>query len=415
MACASANAVAQRGTNSPYSRYGLGELSSSAQGYSKGMGGAGIGVRQGNIVNTQNPASYSSIDSLTMIFDVGLTGSFTHFTEDGRGANSKSACFDYLVGSFRLLPHLGASFGLTPFSDVGYKYTTKDFLDSTNGTITSTYSGEGGLRQVFIGLGWNPFGGFSVGANVAYLWGDIENSSTSSSTTYINSLSRLYTASVNSYKLDFGLQQVLRLQRDETLTLGATVGIGHKLGADAKCLVVETNTVSSARDTTSYVVENGLSLPLTVGVGAAWTKQNRLTVAADYTLQKWGALQFPAIGTTGYALSDDQLCDLHRAALGADFVPSAFSRSYYQRVHYKLGASYTTPYYKIKGNDGPKRFSLSAGLGLPLQNAYNNRSVLNVSLEWSRSSAKDLITDNSIRLSVGLTFNERWFQKWKVE
>jgi hypothetical protein len=31
------------------------------------------------------------------------------------------------------------------------------------------------------------------------------------------------------------------------------------------------------------------------------------------------------------------------------------------------------------------------------------------------ASAKDRITENMFRVTVGLTFNERWFTKWKVE
>ena len=43
------------------------------------------------------------------------------------------------------------------------------------------------------------------------------------------------------------------------------------------------------------------------------------------------------------------------------------------------------------------------------------RSVVNVSFQWAHTSAKDLITENSFRLNIGVTFNERWFAKWKVE
>ena len=75
----------------------------------------------------------------------------------------------------------------------------------------------------------------------------------------------------------------------------------------------------------------------------------------------------------------------------------------------------STPYYKIHGLDGPKELTVSAGFGIPLVNAWNNRSVLNVSLQWVNQSAKNLITDNTFRVTIGLTFNERWFAKWKVD
>ncbi len=85
------------------------------------------------------------------------------------------------------------------------------------------------------------------------------------------------------------------------------------------------------------------------------------------------------------------------------------------RIRYRLGLTYATPYLKINGQDGPKEIGVSAGLGVPIINGYNNRSVLNVSASWTRNSATGLIKENVFRINVGLTFNERWFAKWQVE
>ena len=115
----------QSGTISPYSQYGLGLLSDQTQTVGRAMGGTGIALRNGTMVNTLNPASYSAIDSLTMLFDAGVSGQFTNFKENGTSVNARSANFDYAVGLFRLMPRVGVSFGLLPFSDVGYSYTSK--------------------------------------------------------------------------------------------------------------------------------------------------------------------------------------------------------------------------------------------------------------------------------------------------
>ena len=79
---------AQSGTNSPYSQYGIGVLSDQSQGFSRGMNGVGLAYRKGNAVNTLNPASYSAVDSLTMIFDVGLSGQITNFKEGNTKVNA---------------------------------------------------------------------------------------------------------------------------------------------------------------------------------------------------------------------------------------------------------------------------------------------------------------------------------------
>ncbi|MCR5513107.1 MAG: hypothetical protein K6F43_06035 [Prevotella sp.] len=405
----------QTSLNSPYSQHGMGLLSDGSQSFSRGMNGASLGVRQGNIINTQNPASYACVDSLTMLFDMGIAGQMTHFKETFNGVtkskNGKNASFEYVVGSFRLFKNVGMTFGLLPFSNIGYKYSVTTTLDKTNGNVTETHEGSGGLHEVFIGAGWQVTKALSVGANIGYLWGSLDKSVVSSSTTYINSLSRSYTATVNSYKLDFGVQWQQPLSKSDLLTVGATVGVGHKLGADATCVMTN---VSNAVGTSSTVTD-ALALPMTYGLGAAWRHGNSLLVDADVKMQNWGSVDFPGIGNDGkYALQSDLLKNRYQVNVGADYVPDPLSRKYLKRVHYKVGGGFTTPYYNINGQDGPKEFSISAGFGIPLQNSYNNRSVLNVSGQWVHRSATGMITENTFRINIGLTFNERWFAKWKV-
>jgi hypothetical protein len=413
--CLAANVFAQTSLNSPYSQHGLGLLADRSQGFSRGMNGASIGLRQGNVVNTINPASYSSVDSLTMIFDMGVSGQSTNFKETTNGVtksmNTKNARFDYAVGSFRLFKNVGMAFGLLPFSDIGYKYTSGTYLDKTNGTVTETHEGSGGLHEVFVGAGWKATKNLSLGVNVGYIWGTMSKSVTSSSTTSINSISRSYSSTVNSYKLDFGLQWEQPLNATDQLIIGATVGIGHKLGAEASCLVTNVNNAESHGDT----ISNAFALPMTYGLGFGWKHGKTLFVDADITMQNWGAVDFPGIGADGkYALQNDITRNRYQVNVGADFVPNPTSRSFIKRVHYRIGGGYTTPYYNINGQQGPKEISVSAGFGIPLMNSYNNRSVLNVSGQWVRTSATGMITDNTFRINIGLTFNERWFAKWKV-
>ena len=417
LAMACVGAWSQSGTNSPYSQYGLGILSDQSQGFSRGMNGAALGIRQGNVANTLNPASYSAVDSLTMIFDVGMSGQTTNFKEGSMKVNANNANFEYALCLFRLAKGLGASFGVLPYSNVGYKYTSSTFLDRTNGTVTETYSGEGGLHQAFFGIGGTLFRNLSVGANFSYLWGSLDKVVVSSSTTYINSLSKSYSASVNNYKLDFGLQYTLPCSKDDDLTIGATFGLGHKLKADAQCDVINVRT-SGTSDTTSVVISDALELPMSYGVGFAWWHANKLIVDADLSMQQWGKVKMPGYDAkqNTYALRDDLLKDRWAVAVGADYVPDWMSpRNYLKRVHYRAGIGYATSYYNINGANGPKELSVSAGFGLPLLNGYNNRSVLNVSAQWVHTSATGLIKENTFRINLGLTFNERWFFKWKID
>lgn len=163
-----APAIAQSGTNSPYSQYGLGQLSEQTSGFNRGMNGLGLGFREHNQVNYINPASYSSIDSLTFIFDAGLSGQVTNFSENGQKKNANNADFEYAVAAFRASKHLGVSFGIIPFTNIGYNYSISGYLNGDKSTtFTNTYNGSGGMHQIYLGAGWEFVKGLSIGANVS--------------------------------------------------------------------------------------------------------------------------------------------------------------------------------------------------------------------------------------------------------
>ena len=412
--------AAQSGTNSPYSQYGLGLLNEQSSGFNRGMNGLGLGFREHNQVNYLNPASYSAIDSLTFIFDAGLSGQLTNFSENGQRINAKNADFEYAVAGFRVFKHVGVSFGIVPFTNVGYNYSISDFLDGDrNTTYTNTYNGSGGIHQVYVGAGWEFVKGLSVGANIAYLWGDIDRSVVNSySDGYINTLSKYYTATVSNYKLDIGLQYSFNLNKKNAVAVGLTYGLGHKLNADPTCMVISTNSNTGVADTTSFTVNNGFELPTSYGAGLMWNHNNKLKVGADFTLQKWGGIKYPVYriinDEQSYELTDDYYSDRYKVTFGGEFCNNEMSRSFFDRVRFRAGVSYATSYYKINGLDVPDEISASIGFGIPIINAYNNRSFLNVSGQWVHSSAKGMLTENTFRINVGITFNERWFMKWKV-
>ena len=410
-------------TLSPYSQYGLGILSDQSLGFNRGMGGVAYGLRSGKYVNMQNPASYSAIDSLTMLIDAGVTGQIANYKEGGVSMNKKTGNFDYAVAGFRLLPHVGVALGVVPYSNIGYSYSHKGTINTTEeGTTTSmlSYNGSGGFSQFFVGAGWQLTRNLSLGVNVSYFWGNYSKTiSMNLSESDYNSETRSYETSVSSYKLDFGAQWQQPVSKTDLLTIGATFGLGHKLGADAELNTLNSSTSNTSVTSTTMTAANALSIPFTFGLGASVLHKHSLTLALDYNLQKWSSLDYPVFsnlnGKGSYKLQGDYFKDRHRIAAGVDWMPNPMGRKFYQLVHYRMGVSYATPYYKIGTQDGPGELSVSAGFGIPLYNSWNNRSTLNISAQWVRTTGCDLIKENMFRINIGLTFNERWFAKWKVD
>ena len=427
MLAVSTYTMAQSGTNSPYSQLGLGQLSEQSSGFNRGMNGVALGFHESNQINHINPASYSQLDSLTFIFDMGMSGQITNFKEGGRKINANNADFEYAVAGFRAFRHLGVSFGILPYTNIGYNYSVTQNLDGQHGeaSAVNTYNGTGGLHIVYVGAGWEPVKGLSIGANIGYLWGEYTKTVVNSYTqTYANSLTKRYSAEVRSYKLDAGVQYTARLSKKDEITLGATYSLGHDIGGDPMLEIVSQNSQTGVADTACFPGSGKeklrLAIPHTIGAGLMYNHRNKIKIGLDYNLQKWASVKFPeyradADADNSYVLVDNAFKDRHKFTLGTEICPGQESRSFIKRIRYRAGVSYTSPYLNVGGGDGPKELSASLGFGIPIMNTYNNRSILNISAQWVNLKCNRFVTENTFRINIGLTFNERWFAKWKVE
>ena len=431
-AAAYATSYAQtNGSNSSYSRYGLGTLDDQSQGFNKGMSGLAIGQRAGNRVNMTNPASYSSVDSLSFIFDMGMSLQNGIFKSGNNRINAYNTSLDYINAAFRIAPKLGVSFGFVPYSSIGYNYTESNSeYDPTTGytnTSTVTYYGDGGIHELYIGAGWEPVKGLSIGVNIAYLWGNYYHTLTqslsannNSSSLNSNTLNRQYNADISTYKADFGLQYNIAAGKNNQITLGAIFGLGHNTDDQATLLNYSTNS-----DSIQYTAAKAFDLPYSFGAGFSWTHKERFMIGADVHHERWANCKLPEIKTTTdnsgynqmtYQATTGAYLNRTKYILGAEFHPDRYGNRYAQRIQYKIGASYSTPYVKVNGINGPSEVNVSAGVGLPIINGINNRSVVNVSVQWTRvmPSVSSMITENYLKLNIGVTFNERWFMKWKI-
>lgn len=424
----SINAESQtNGSNSSYSRFGLGTLNDQSQSFNKGMAGVGLGLRTGQWVNMANPASYSAIDSLSFIFDAGMNFSLGHLSQNGNSVNVRNCNIDFVNAGLRLSKGLGLSFGFVPFSTIGYSFSseskvTNEYTSTQPIYSTSSYKGDGGLHQIYLGVGWNPFDKFSVGINASYLWGEYNHnviqSFSEDGTSTASGYSALYSnhqANISTYKLDLGVQYPIEITPKDILTIGATAGIGHKIGSD-----VTLNRYTSGGDSLQVVAEHPFDMPYTFGVGAGWQHGPSLLVAADIKMEQWAACHTPQMKATSnsleYSAEKGAFKNRTKISAGAQYVPNPLNKRYFDRIQYRIGAHYSTPYLKINGLDGPQEYGLTMGLGLPITNNYNNRSVFSVCLQWLHRapSSNTMISENYFMINVGMTFNERWFSKFKI-
>lgn len=411
--------------NSPYSRFGLGLLSEQAQGFNRSMAGAGIGIRQGNVVNYTNPASYSAIDSLSLIIDAGMSLSAGSISQKGTRQPVRSAQFDYLSVGLRLHRGLGLSLGFMPFSRIGYQFEkTKIIANDPSQMLsiksTSSYAGDGGMHQAYLGLGWNPFAKLSVGVNAGLLWGSCNHQTTQkfeengTTSTNFNTLMSVHEANLTTYNLDFGVQYPFRLSKLDWITAGATATIGHSIKSDA-ILQRNAGDASTPADTISAPFD----IPFAYGVGLTWKRGFNWLVAADLKYEQWSKCHTPGWDNVNnaYISETGEYKDRLKVRAGMQYVPDPLSRSYFSRIQYRMGVQYGSPYLAINGQDGPHEYGASFGVALPISTHYSNRSSVNVGFQWMRRAATSstLIKEDYFMMTLGLTFNEMWFYKFKIK
>lgn len=435
---------AQNGIDSPYSRYGFGILSDRTTGFNKGMGGVAQGFRDGKQINLGNPASYSEVDSVSALFDMGIALQNGNYKMGDQQQNVRNTSFDGISFQFRAAKNVGMTVGLMPVSNIKYNFASQSepLAGTDNISSSYSYSGDGGLREVLMGVGWRPFKPISIGLNAGYIWGEYKHKMTmymSESSAY--SMARTYSADISTYNLQLGLQYIQPVSKEDKIVVGATYSLGHKIASDA---YRTTETIS--KGTMGYVtqgqkvdeIQNAFQLPHSFAAGVTYYKSNRIRLAADFELQKWSDCKFPSqtIEVVGgeekdvYKSMKGQLNDRMKVAVGMDLTPKENSRKLSARTTYKIGGYYSQSYANadLSGTigDKPKEYGVSAGVSMPIYSKwliFANMSKVNISAQWvhtdipylsAQTMKKSTLTENYLRLCVGVSINESWFYKWKL-
>ncbi|GHU58133.1 membrane protein [Bacteroidia bacterium] len=392
--------LAQNNTNSPYTRFGYGELADRSFGTGRAMGGIGYGLRSNKQINPMNPASYTSTDSLTFLFDFGLAGQLSWFDDGVNKEKHTNGNLEYIALQFPVHRRIAVSAGILPYSYVGYNFAS--LKTSEQGiSYSERFIGSGGLNEIYAGVSidiWKKR--LSLGANVGYMFGKIAHTQALQiDGTGANSSSRTQNLKVNDLKLDLGLQYTHPVSAKESYTFGLVFSPGKKLNS------FSTNTAMSGSAITGQDTTNqAFDIPNSFGAGISYVKQNKLTLAADILYENWANARF-------FDKKDD-FKNRIRVAAGGEYIPNYQNRFFFSRIRYRAGVHYSNSYLNVN-ESSYNEMGASIGLGLPL---IDQRSYLNLSFEYVKikPESRMLIDEQYLRFTVNYTFNERWFFKFKV-
>ena len=415
-AFATTNVFAQADVDSPYSLFGVGQLSGNVMNVRlKGMGGVGNAIYGKGLINSGNPAALAKMDSLAFLFDAGVYFKTSSFSTSNKAERGSNASFDYVAMAFGITDWWKTGLGVKPYSTSGYKMVVGGYAEGM-GSYNTVFKGSGGLNQVFWTNAFRIGKHVSIGANAYYVFGNTQNNTTIyPDSTYILGTRRGIDMMVSSFMFDYGLMFDAPIGSDMTLSLGITYQQSVKLRGKQTTFIrsiMETmdTDVEYLIDTVYYVSDSVrrplLTMPQGFGVGIALQKNNRWILAVDFDWTQWS--HFAREGVT------EELKDSWRIAAGFEYMPTYSSVSnYFRRAHYRVGGNFERGCLYLNDHYINK-VGVSAGVSLPLPRSL---SKVNFAIEVGQYGTKQdgLIRENYLKFDLGVSVFERWFVKRKYK
>ncbi len=413
----SLSALAQEGTSSPYSFYGIGDIRFKGTADTRSMGG--VSVFPDSIhLNLQNPAQLASLRLTT--FAIGGTHSNTKSKTETQEEKARRTAFDYLavgipVGKF------GIGFGLIPYSSVGYKiekitYVTRETAPfDTIRAIKANYKGIGGVNKVFFSLGYKLNKNFNLGADVQYNFGTIETTNASTQSEIQYGTREVNTSNIQGFNVDFGLTYQAKLNTKLSFFSSATYTPESelKLGNSRKIQLIQEQTSGAITVVESQDVENiedtFIKLPSKLSFGSGFGEVKKWLIGAEVTFLGNSVMTNRFTDIQGASFENGT-----RYSIGGYFIPNYNSyANYFKKITYRAGLRYEDTGLVIQ-NKSITDTAVNIGFGLPLGGTF---SKINIGFEMGKRGTTyyNLVEENYFNVSVGLSLSDKWFVKRKFD
>tara|TARA_B110000881_G_C18575667_1_gene518373 strand:+ start:403 stop:1680 length:1278 start_codon:yes stop_codon:yes gene_type:complete len=404
----------QISTNSPYSRFGLGNLNNSSSADQLGMGGSSVVYNNPDVINFNNPATYSSFKAKSFLFTTSLNSSASRFTTTNNIQYENNTSFSKIALGFPVNKYISVSSGLLPFSNVGYQLDYNDTENFLEDTVSISSIGNGGLSKYYLGASVKLHKTLSVGVNATYLFGGLSRNKTADfNNSSIFNVSSVNRTNITGVSFETGLLFNTDLSEDNNISFGLTYN--HNANLNARRTLLGTtyelnNSLLVIKDTFQNEVENGtIVLPSKLSAGMMYSSEKWLLLA-NYSSQNWSDYSL----TFGEEREDDNLENSVCVSSGLQYTPEFNSvTKYWKRINYRMGARYDKTYLSLKDLQLTEK-SLSFGLGLPVK---RSNSFYNIGMEVGKQGTTQdkLIQERFVRFTFGVTFKGLWFVKRKYD
>jgi hypothetical protein len=406
------------GAYSPYSIYGIGDISKEGTAFNKSMGGVGLATRNRRFINYLNPAAVTARDTLSFMADFGMEQSNKVYRQgDLRSAHNTFNIYNFVM-SFPIYRSSAFMVGITPFSDIGYDFssyeTDPDIIGQT-GNISYDSYGTGSVYQLFAGAGVTFWKRLSIGAEAIYYFGNLDKVTqmnySSSSYRSLNSGSDLMVRGTTG---KFGLQYEQKLGGDVSMTIGATYRLSTSMKGNSLNYryATQDGILDTLKHNDSDLRKAGLRIADELGVGISVKGGEKWSAEINYLRSDWRKSGFDS--ADGFSVVSDTeaftstVSQSFRA--GFEIVPNRNDiRYYFRKCAYRAGVYYDQSYYKLNGNN-VNSMGLTLGITLPVFRLYNGLT-LGVDLGQRASTRNNMIRERYATFMIGFNIHDIWFQK----
>ncbi|OGU28590.1 MAG: hypothetical protein A2057_17025 [Ignavibacteria bacterium GWA2_35_9] len=383
---------------SSYTRIGLGDVEHSYSARRLGMGQLGVSVADENFINSLNPAGWYKLSKSRIEFGLYYNGMF--LSDNSNSGYVAETEFSGLTIAFPAsqLYGIGIAAGLVPFSNVSYNVEQTFYTDDP---YKLTYQGSGGLTKLFLGTSYKlPFD-LVLGGSVDYYFGNLKYKSridfleAGSSFAEYENVFRPDGVGVTFGFISPDFSSLIDSGSITDFRFGGSISYLGNLNIDS----ILTATSSSGIDTVSYgKAKAGVPFRLSLGLNTVFN--NEYLLSLDYTFQPWSDYKI-----NGF--KRPELRNFQKVSLGFEYKPEKDpGNSFWEQIIWRTGLSFEETQYSVN-NEGINQYSVTGGFSLPI----SNDNTLDIGILYAIRGTTDfnLIKENVIRLSLGISFGELWF------
>ncbi len=409
---------AQDGTASPYSFFGIGDLKDGSTVENQMMGG--IAVFADSIhISLKNPAAFSELgldvmDKIGLVtYTAGVSNRQYRLKTFTAEENTSITSLDYLALGFSLGKGLGMGFGIMPYSSVGYNLV--DNSTNASGPLVNVYSGEGGLTRVFYSVGYEVIKDVSIGATVNFNYGTLDSERLQQIEGIQFGTFDRRSSRVNGFDFNYALNYRPILNGKNRLHSSIRVNTQGNLVSENDRQIGSFSVATGGNieqvdvNLDAQNLRNTeLKIPTTTTLGLGYGQDYKWFLGAEYSFQGMSSFDNSFLGADSI-----EYIDASSFALGGFITPDYNSfTNYFKRITYRAGLRLDKTGMLV--NDVEiNNFGITFGLGLPLGGSFSN---LNLGFELGRrgTTKADLVEESYLKINVGLSLNDRWFQKRKI-